>query len=58
MQKACGLTIRAKKGGFSRFFGLCVHGPQGGWMVNLAPDRRSGYVIEQSCAAEGNGAGL
>ena len=58
--KACGVAIRTTA---SRFFGLCVHGPQGewtvyrvhgqqgGWTVNLAPDGRSGDVAAQSCAA-------
>jgi hypothetical protein len=48
---ACGVATRARKKGFNRFFGLCVRGPQGGWTVNLAPDRRSGYAIARPCAA-------
>lgn len=51
MLKACGVAVRAAKSGFNRFFGLCVRGRQGGWTVNLAPDRRSGYVIARPCAA-------
>jgi hypothetical protein len=51
MSRACGVAIRTTKSGFNRFFGLCVRGQQGGWTVNLAPDRRSGYVIAQPCAA-------
>lgn len=51
MLRACGVAVRAAKSGFNRFFGLCVRGPGGGWTVNLAPDRRSGYVIEQPCRA-------
>ena len=49
--QACGIAVRAGKGGFNRFFGLCVRGPNGGWTVNLAPDRRSGHVIGQPCGA-------
>jgi hypothetical protein len=48
---ACGVAVRTTKSGFNRFFGLCVSGPRGGWTVNLAPDRRSGYVIAQPCSA-------
>jgi hypothetical protein len=44
IQGACGVAIRTTKSGFNRFFGLYVRGAQGGWIVNLAPDRRSGYV--------------
>jgi hypothetical protein len=44
IQGACGVAIRTTKNGFNRFFGLCVRGAKGGWIVNLAPDRRSGYV--------------
>ena len=51
MPKACGVAIRATKNGLNRFLGLCVRGPQGGWTVNLAPDRRSAYVISQPCSA-------
>lgn len=51
MLNACGVAVRATKSGFNRFFGLCVRGRQGGWTVNLAPDRRSGYVIARPCAA-------
>jgi hypothetical protein len=51
MLRACGVAVRGAKSAFNRFFGLCVRGPGGGWTVNLAPDRRSGYVIEQSCGA-------
>jgi hypothetical protein len=51
--KACGVTVRPKKG---RFLGFCVGGPQGGWTVNLAPDQRSGYVFQQPCMIEGKGA--
>ena len=53
--KACGVAIRSAK---SRFFGLCVGGPQGGWTVNLAPDHRSGYVFEQPCTIEGRSSAL
>lgn len=49
MLRACGVAVRSAKSGFNRFFGLCVRAPKGGFTVNLAPDRRSGYVIEQSC---------
>lgn len=49
--EACGVAIRTTKNGFNRFFGLCVRGPQRGWTVNLAPDRRSGYVIARPCSA-------
>jgi hypothetical protein len=51
MPRACGVAVRTARSGFSRFFGLCVRGPGGGWTVNVAPDRRSGYVIEQACGA-------
>jgi hypothetical protein len=51
MPRACGVAIRTTKNRFNRFFGLCVRGRQGGWTVNLAPDRRSGYVVAQPCAA-------
>ena len=51
MPRACGVAVRGARSGFNRFFGLCVRGPNGGWTVNLAPDRRSGYVIEQRCGA-------
>ena len=44
--KACGVAVRAAQG---RFFGLCVSGPQGGWEINLAPDQRSGYVLQRPC---------
>lgn len=53
--KACGVAIRPTKGWFS---GLCVAGPQGGWTVNLTPDQRFGYVIQQQCTVEGKAAGL
>jgi hypothetical protein len=58
--KACGVAIRAT---VNRFFGLCVHGPQGdwtvnrvhgqqgGWTVSLAPGGSSGHVVARSCAA-------
>jgi hypothetical protein len=46
---ACGVSVRRAKNGFNRFFGLCVRGRQGGWTVNLAPDRRSGYVVDRNC---------
>ena len=47
---ACGVATRRRKGTFNRFFGLCVRGDQGGgWTVNLAPDRRSGYVMARPC---------
>jgi hypothetical protein len=49
--RACGVAVRTAKSGFNRFFGLCVRGPQGGWTVNLAPDRRSGYVLAQPCSS-------
>ncbi len=52
--KACGVAILAK----NRFFRLCVRGPQGGWTVNLAPDQRSGYVIQQPCTSEAKWQGL
>jgi hypothetical protein len=55
MPRACGVAIRATKSGFNRFFGLCVRGQQGGWTVNLAPDRRSGYVVGQPCSPEQHG---
>jgi hypothetical protein len=51
MAGACGVTVRRTKNGFNPFYGLCVHGPQGGWTVNLAPDRRSAYVIARPCSA-------
>lgn len=51
MPRACGVAVRGARSGLNRFFGLCVRGPNGGWTVNLAPDRRSGYVIEQRCSA-------
>jgi hypothetical protein len=44
--KACGVAIRRMN---NRFFRLCVLGPHAGWTINLAPDRRSGYVIPQPC---------
>jgi hypothetical protein len=53
--KACGVAIRSAR---SRFFGLCVGGPQGGWTINLAPDHRSGYVFEQPCTIEAKASGL
>jgi hypothetical protein len=46
LPKACGVAIRTT---MSPFLGLCVHGQQRGWSVNLAPDRRSGHVIAQPC---------
>lgn len=49
MPRACGITVRRTKNGFNPFYGLCVQGAQGGWTVNLAPDRRSAYVIPQPC---------
>ena len=49
MPTACGVAIRRAKNGLNRFLGLCVRGRQGGWTVNLAPDRRSGYVIARPC---------
>lgn len=48
---ACGVASRTRKQGFNRFVGLCVRGEKGGWTVNLAPDRRSGYVIDRACPA-------
>jgi hypothetical protein len=51
MGKACGIAVRRTKHGFNLFYGLCVQGPNGGWTVHLAPDRRSAYVIKQPCAA-------
>jgi hypothetical protein len=53
--KACGVAIRSAR---SRFFGLCVGGPQGSWTINLAPDHRSGYVFEQPCTIEGKASGF
>ncbi len=44
--KASGVTVRTT---INRFFGLCVHGGQDPRTVNLAPDRRYGYVIAQPC---------
>jgi len=46
---ACAVAVRTGKQRFNRFFGLCVRGAEGGWTVNLAPDRRAGYVIAQPC---------
>jgi hypothetical protein len=52
--KACGVAIRSTKNrsAKNRFFGLCVRGPEGGWTINLAPDRRAGYVLTQPCPIE------
>ena len=47
--KACGVSVPSAR---SRFVRLCVSGPQGGWTINLAPDHRSGYVFQPSCAVE------
>lgn len=52
--RACGVAILAK----NRFFRLCIRGPQGGWTVNLAPDQRSGHVVQQPCTSEGQANGL
>jgi hypothetical protein len=49
---ACGVSVRSTR---SRFFGLCVSGPQGGWTINLAPDHRSGYVSQTPCSRSSNG---
>lgn len=46
LPKACGVAVRTT---MSRLVGLCVHGEQGGWSVNLAPDGRFGHVIAPSC---------
>lgn len=45
--KACGVTIRTT---VNRISGLCIHGPQGAWTVDVAPDGRFGNVIARSCA--------
>ena len=46
--KACGVAVRTT---IHRYFGLCVHGQQRDWTVNIAPDGRSGNVIARPCPA-------
>jgi hypothetical protein len=46
--KAYGVAIRTT---IHPYFGLCVHGQQRDWTVNIAPDGRSGNVIARSCPA-------
>ena len=50
--RACGLTMRprAPEQRASRLVGLCVQADSGGWIVNLAPDQRSGHASAQPCA--------
>jgi hypothetical protein len=50
LPRPIGVAVRTT---VNRFFGLCVRGEQGDWTVNLAPDRRYGYVIAQPCNDSG-----
>jgi hypothetical protein len=51
LPNACGLAIRPPEleKRASRFVGLCVRADQEDWVVNLAPDQRSGYVRAGQC---------
>ncbi len=53
LPKACSLAIQHRAPGqrASRFVGLCVRTDQGGRVVNLAPDQRSGYVRSGFCGS-------
>ena len=48
---ACGIAAqpRVSNQAASRFVELCVRTDQDGWIVNLAPDQRSGYVRSGIC---------
>jgi hypothetical protein len=50
----CGLDVitRAPGGRASRFLGLCVRSDRKEWTINLAPDQRSGYVLEARCKVD------
>ena len=51
IRKGCALAVqpRIAHQKSNRPGGLCVHGPQGGWTIDLAPDQRSAYVRGVSC---------
>ena len=53
LANACGLAMRprAPDQRVSRFVGLCVRAGEESWLVNLAPDLRSGYVSRGSCSS-------
>ncbi len=53
LPKACGLAVqvRAPDQRASRFVGLCVRADRGNWLINLAPDQRSGYVSTGHCGS-------
>jgi len=48
---ACDLAMRSRAPDrkANRSVGLCAGAGQGNWVINLAPDQRSGYVSEGSC---------
>src|SRR5579862_3276569 len=50
---ACGLAIRspAIDRRASRFAGFCVRSNQANWLVDLAPDQRSGFVRTGLCGS-------
>ncbi|HEY8051869.1 MAG TPA: hypothetical protein VIE42_03590 [Steroidobacteraceae bacterium] len=50
---ACGLALRPRAADerASWFVGFCVRADQGDWLVNLAPDQRSGYVRSGYCGS-------
>jgi hypothetical protein len=47
--RGLGILARAPDQGASRFVELCVRTEQDGWIVNLSPDQRSGYVRSGIC---------
>lgn len=50
---ACGLAVgsQAATRQAEKTSSLCVHAPQGEWLVDLAPDQRSAYVRAVACTA-------
>jgi len=52
LANACGIAVRprAVEQRASRFVGLCVRAGEESWLVNLAPDLRSGYASRGSCS--------
>ena len=51
IRKACGLAVQSgiARQTASRRAGLCLRAPQEDWIVDLAPDQRSGYVKRAAC---------
>jgi len=53
LANACDVAIRsgASDQRASRFVGFCVRAGRENWLVNLAPDQRSGYVSRGACVS-------